>query len=223
MSNATLPEILPVFPLSGVLLLPGMLLPLHIFEPRYRNMVRDALAGGRHIGMIQPLVPRQDNRPPPGVEQDAPELYAVGCAGLLEYDQLAPDGRYLIHLRGMCRFRIAGELPLHEGYRRVRVDVSEFAADGEEPAGNHDASRLLEALKVHAAARNMQVDWEEARRMPGPALINTLAMSLPYAPPEKQALLEAPDIAARERMLVDLLKLGSMVDPLADPEPIKSN
>lgn len=226
--KAAPPEILPLFPLSGVLLLPGMLLPLHIFEPRYRNMVRDALAEGRHIGMIQPLVPRQDNRPPPGAVQDAPELYAVGCAGLIEFDQLAPDGRYLIHLRGICRFRSAGELALneryrHEGYRRVRADYSEFAADGEELEGNHDASRLLEALEAHSAGRNLQLDWEEARQMPGPALVNSLAMSLPYAPPEKQALLEAPDIAARESMLIDLLKLGSMVDPLADPEPIKSN
>lgn len=223
MAKAAPPEILPLFPLTGVLLLPGMLLPLNIFEPRYCNMVRDALAGGRHIGMIQPLVPRQDNRPPPGVEPEAPELYAVGCAGLLEHHQLAPDGRYLIHLRGMCRFRIAEELPLHEGYRRVRADFAEFAADGEEPEGNHDAARLLEALEVYAAGRSLRMDWEQARRMPGPALIDSLAVSLPYAPPEKQALLEAPDIAARESMLIDLLKLGSTVDPLADPEPVKPN
>ena len=217
------PEILPIFPLTGVLLLPGMLLPLQIFEPRYLNMVRDALDGGRHVGMIQPVVPRQDNRPAPGSEQETPELYAVGCAGLLEHHQQSPDGRYLIHLRGVIRFRIAEELPLHEGYRRVRADYGEFAADAEEPGMEHDPALLMEALQAYAERQNLRLDLEEARSLRGPMLINSLAASLPYTPPEKQALLEAPSLAERERLLIDLLTLGSAVDPLADPEPPKVN
>lgn len=200
-----------------------MLLPLHIFEPRYRNMVRDALAGGRHLGMIQPVLPRQDNRPPPGDNQETPELYAVGCAGLLEHHETSPDGRFLIHLRGAIRFRIVEELPLHEGYRRVKADYGEFAADREEPELRHDPALLLEALEAYVQARNIRMDWEEARGLAGPTLINNLSMSLPYSPPEKQALLEAPSLAEREHRLIDLLKLGSAVDPLADPEPPRFN
>lgn len=223
MSESALPRILPVFPLTGVLLLPGMLLPLHIFEPRYLNMVRDALAEGRYIGMIQPVVPRQDNRPPSGAEREHPELYAVGCAGSLEAHQETPDGRYLIHLRGQSRFRVTEELPLHEGYRRVRADYAEFAGDSGEPESAHDPARLLEAFAAYAKAREMRVDAEELRRLPGPELVNSLAMSLPYAPAEKQALLEAKTLAERETTLIDLLTIGSPVDPLDNPVPPRPN
>ena len=217
------PETLPVFPLTGVLLLPGMVLPLHIFEPRYRAMVADALAGGGHIGMVQPFVPRQDNRPAPGAEPDTPELYRVGCAGRLEQHHETPDGRYLIHLRGVTRFRIAEELPLQEGYRRVRAEYAEFAADDGECEGEFDPAALLEAFAGFARERGLQVDWEELRRMPGAVLLNSLAMSLPFAPPEKQALLEAHGPSGREQVLLSLLKLGSTVDPHADPAPQKAN
>ena len=223
MSESALPQILPVFPLTGVLLLPGMLLPLHIFEPRYRNMVRDALAAERHIGMIQPVVPRRDNRPPSGAEQEHPELYTVGCAGRLETHQEGPDGRYLIHLRGQSRFRIAEELPLHEGYRRVRADYARFAADSGEPESAHDPARLLEAFAAYTRAREMRVDMEELRGLPGPVLVNSLAMSLPYAPAEKQALLEAANLAERETTLIDLLTIGSPVHPLDNPVPPQPN
>ncbi len=122
MTDSSPPEIIPLFPLTGVLLLPGMLLPLHIFEPRYRAMVSGAMQEGGHIGMVQPLLPRQDNHPPPGAELETPNLYPVGCAGRLEQHQESPDGRILIQLRGIIRFRIVEELPLHEGHRRARAD-----------------------------------------------------------------------------------------------------
>ncbi len=210
-----LPRVLPVFPLTGVLLLPGGQLPLHIFEPRYRNMVADALQAGGHIGIIQPLTPRQDNRPPPGAEGETPPLYEVGCAARLEGHEQAPDGRYLIRLRGLQRFRIARELPQHGGYRRVEAEYGEFAGDSAEVVAELDNAPLLAALAVYSAEKGIAVDWEQLRPLAGAVLLTTLAMAMPYAPPEKQALLEAPTLAERERTLISLLKIGTTVDPEA--------
>src|SRR5574341_2163623 len=123
------PAVLPVFPLSGVLLLPGMWLPLHIFEPRYRNLAEDAWAGARHIGMVQPVVPRQDNRPPPGAPPENPEIYPVGCAGLIDQLERTEDGRFHLQLQGITRFRIVRELALQRGYRRVEADYGPYAGD----------------------------------------------------------------------------------------------
>jgi uncharacterized protein len=113
--HVTLPEILPVFPLTGVLLLPGTTLPLHIFEPRYRNMVEDVLEGDKIFGMIQPVVPRQDNRPLPGAETETPELYKIGCAGYIESWEKFSDGRFFVQLKGLNRFRYEEELPHNRG------------------------------------------------------------------------------------------------------------
>src|SRR5262245_59168458 len=123
------PEVLPVFPLTGSLLLPGNFLPLNVFEVRYRNMVADALEGERFIGMIQPLVPSPDNWPALFPPTENPELYRVGCAGRIERCEPQADGRYLIVLRGVSRFRVRQELPLVRGYRRVLADYGDFASD----------------------------------------------------------------------------------------------
>src|SRR3954471_17502667 len=112
-----LPEIIPVFPLTGSLLLPGNLLPLNIFETRYRNLVADALEGDQLIGMIQPFTPRQDNWVESAESPESPEIYTVGCVGRIEECEPQDDGRYLIVLRGLSRFRVHQELPLHRGYR----------------------------------------------------------------------------------------------------------
>lgn len=222
--DAPPPGTLPVFPLTGVLLLPGMLLPLHIFEPRYRNMVADALMEGGHIGMIQPVVPRQDNRPPPGAEREHPELYAVGCAGLLEHHEQTPDGRYLIHLRGVSRFRVKEELPLRNSYRRVSADYAPFAADLEEPSRELEPAPLVAAFRAFSERNGMTVNWEEVDKLPGIVLLNSLSMSLPYAPQEKQALLEAASPEARAETLIALLEgMGTTVDPLEPPEPSGAN
>ncbi|NIP71952.1 MAG: hypothetical protein GWO16_02480, partial [Gammaproteobacteria bacterium] len=109
MHRNPLPEIVPIFPLTGVLLLPGMFLPLHIFEPRYRNMVADARAADGYIAMVQPVVPRQDNAPPPDAPPENPEVYPVGCLGHMERCEQTPDGRYAITLRGISRFRLHEE------------------------------------------------------------------------------------------------------------------
>jgi Lon protease-like protein len=203
-----LPSILPVFPLTGSLLLPGTWLPLNIFEPRYRNLVADALEGDRHIGMIQPVVPGRDNRPDPDADPDHPELYAVGCAGVIDQAERQPDGRYLILLKGLCRFRIRRELPLHRGYRRVEAGYAEFDTDLHEPLSEIDPAPLLASLKAFAARHDLSFDLQRLRLMPGVSLLNGLAVALPFAPGEKQALLEAEDLAERREMLLSLMGMG---------------
>jgi len=201
-------DVLPVFPLTGSLLLPGNFLPLNIFEPRYRNLVEDALDGHRLIGMIQPLVPRNDNRPDLDAEPDRPDLYAIGCVGRIEESELQEDGRYLILLRGLTRFRIDEELPLHRGYRQVRASTDEFKDDLVEPRRELDPARLLAALEVFAERHQLSFEMERLRLMPGVTLLNGLAVALPFAPGEKQALLEAGDLADREELLLSLMGMG---------------
>jgi Lon protease-like protein len=208
MMAATPSTILPVFPLTGSLLLPGNLLPLNVFEPRYRNMVADALEGERHIGMIQPLVPRQDNWVEAAQQEDHPELYAVGCSGRIEQSELQPDGRYLILLRGVSRFRIQSELPLHRGYRRVMADDSEFAADRDELNVLLNPARLIRSLHAFGERHELQFDFDLLASVPGISLLNGLSVALPFRPAEKQALLEAADPAVREELLLTLMGMG---------------
>ncbi|HXG53047.1 MAG TPA: LON peptidase substrate-binding domain-containing protein [candidate division Zixibacteria bacterium] len=214
--NRPLPEILPVFPLTGVLLLPGTVLPLHIFEPRYRNMVEDALERDRIFGMIQPLVPQQDNRPLPGAEEQRPELYRVGCAGYIESWERLPDGRFFLNLRGLNRFRCAEELPLHRGYRRVRADYREFPDHAPIEGWRCAREPLLSALADYGRARGLEVHPAQAERFTDIELINLIGVSLPFHPAEKQALLEAATLKDRETLLVDLLRLGAR-SPGGDP------
>ena len=203
-----LPDMLPVFPLSGALLLPGSTIPFHIFEQRYRNMMEDALAERLPIGLLQPFVPQQDNRPLPGAELQLPDLYQVGCAGHLQRCEKTEDGRYLIVLLGVSRFRILEELPLQRGYRRVRADFREFAADRRTPPVQPDAERLLEALAVFGRHHRIQFDVASLRSAAPLPLLNGLSMSLPFTAAEKQALLEAPDVAEREKLLLTLLGMN---------------
>ncbi len=204
-----LPEVLPVFPLTGVLLLPGTALPLQVFEPRYRNLLEDVLAAERVFGMIQPFVPRQDNRPLPGAEPDAPELYGAGCAGYVEHSEQAPDGRYLIRLRGRQRFRVLKELPLQRGYRRVRADYGAFPQDADPPGDFRcERERLTAALLAYAKNRGMKIETERLASLSDLDLIDSAATGLPFHPSEKQALLEAPTLAERASVLLGLLELG---------------
>ena len=205
-----LPEILPIFPLTGVVLLPGTMLPLHIFEPRYRNMVEDALNSEKVFGMIQPFVPRNDNRgPQPGAENETPDLYKVGCAGYIEKSEKLPDGRYFVQLKGINRFRLAEEISLQRGYRRVKAVYGEFADASIEESWHCQRSAVLEALALYGKAHGMQVRPDQAARFSDLELINLLGVSLPFHPAEKQALLEAPSLRDRESMLIDLLRLGA--------------
>ena len=211
-ASKDLPEILPIFPLTGTLLLPGTMLPLHIFEPRYRNMIDDALAGQKVFGMIQPVVPRQDNRPLPGAEKDSPDLYRVGCAGYIEKWEKSPDGRYMIQLRGLNRFRTEAELPLHRGYRRVKADYAVFADSQEEKEWHCNRTALSGALEQYGRSQGFQVELSQLEKIGDSDLINGLAVALPLHPAEKQALLEALSLGERENILLDLLKLGGASD-----------
>jgi Lon protease-like protein len=203
-----LPEILPVFPLTGVLLLPGTVLPLHIFEPRYRNMVEDALAGDRVFGMVQPVVPQHDNRPLAGAENQSPDLYRIGCAGHIDEWEKFSDGRFFIHLKGINRFRFERELPVTRGYRRVLAIYRDFA-DSSQEDWTCERQEVLDALAYYGQSQGMQVNPEQASRFSDLELVNLLGVSLPFHPAEKQALLEAPTLKEREKMLINLLRLST--------------
>jgi Lon protease-like protein len=206
--EAPLPVVLPVFPLTGSLLLPGNWLPLNVFEPRYCNMVEDAMRGGRWIGMIQPFTPQQDNWPalePPAAD---PELYRVGCAGHIETCEHQPDGRYLILLRGRSRFRVRCELAPRRGYRQVDAEYAEFAADLAEPLVEIDPAPLLRAVRAFGKAQGLSFDLDVLADLSGVALLNGLAVALPFQPAEKQALLEAPGPHERQELLLAMMSMG---------------
>jgi uncharacterized protein len=203
----TLPATLPIFPLPGALLLPGGKLPLQIFEPRYLAMTRDALASGRLIGMIQPL--RQDSENE-GLVSHAAELYPIGCAGRITAYSETDDGRYLITLTGICRFAIQRELPTAGGYRRVVPDFARFRADMDAAATvNVDRQRLLKALHAYFAYQKISIDPAAVVEIPDDKLVTSLAMVCPFEAKEKQALLEAADLAERSRVMTALLELGA--------------
>jgi uncharacterized protein len=195
-----LPPTLPIFPLPGVLLLPRGKLPLNIFEPRYLAMTEEALHGDRLIGMVQPL------------EEDAggdqPPVFPVGCAGRMTQFSETEDGRYLITLTGICRFRIERELPLFCGYRRVAPDYSAYRSDFDIDPVNFDRGRLLSALKVYLKLKQLSAEWDSIENAPGERLITCLSMICPFAPREKQALLESPSLAERAKVLTVLLEMA---------------
>lgn len=197
-----LPATLPVFPLSGVLLLPRGKLPLNIFEPRYLAMTQDALGAGRLIGMIQP---RRADDP-----AEAPELYEVGCAGRISQFAETDDGRFLITLTGVCRFAILGEIASMRGYRRAQVDWGRFRDDlAPPPAVELDRDALIERLKRYFAVQGIKADWNSIRATPDERLVTTLAMICPFEPGEKQGLLECPTLADRSEMLAALLDMAA--------------
>jgi Lon protease-like protein len=195
-----LPQVIPVFPLPGSILLSRGQLPLNVFEPRYLNMVDDAMAGDRIIGLIQPQTSALEPQPP---------LARVGCAGRITSFNETSDGRYLITLTGVCRFRVTGELQVRTPYRQVRADFAPFEPDlrAPDPAADFDRDSFLDALRPYLEHRGLNVDWDTAEAAPQEALINSLAMALPFEPPEKQALLEAETLDARARALTALLRI----------------
>lgn len=194
---------LPIFPLTGVLLLPGGRLPLNVFEPRYLNMVNDALSRDRMIGMVQPRERHRD--PIPG---DA-EIFPVGCAGRIVSFAETEDSRILITLMGTSRFRVASEAPSPRGYRRVVADFGPFAADLDGEAGQIDGrDQLLTTLKAYFRVRGMDADWETIENAADDALVTSLSMACPFDPDEKQALLECDTTAERGRMLAALMEMA---------------
>ena len=208
---AEMPAPIPVFPLQGALLLPGARLPLNIFEPRYLAMIDDALAGHRTIGMIQPKEPEQT------VASDHPPLHGIGCAGRIVSFEETGDGRYLIGLRGLCRFDVAEELALHNGYRRVRPDYEPWAGDfGPPEDAAIDREKLGGALKAYLAARQLGADWEAIDKTSTGELISIVAMVCPFSPLEKQALLQSRTLTERAETIISMLTMDSAGTPAPD-------
>jgi Lon protease-like protein len=211
-----LPQVIPVFPLDGVLLLPQGMLPLNIFEPRYLNMIDDVMAGDRIIGMIQTAASAEGA----AGERSRPSLAQVGCAGRITSYAETPDGRYLITLTGVCRFRIGPELSTQTPYRQVRADFSAYGQDlaEVEPAEAEERPALISALRTYLERRGLAVDWKMADEAPLEALVNSLAMALPFDAAEKQALLEAETLTDRRLALTALLRIdGAMDDDTPTP------
>ncbi|MBR0958639.1 LON peptidase substrate-binding domain-containing protein [Bradyrhizobium japonicum] len=212
---ADLPEIVPVFPLPGALLLPRGQMPLNIFEPRYLAMVDDSFRDGhRLIGMIQPDVAHSPKN------SDKPALFRVGCVGRITQLAESGDGRYILELTGVARFKVVEELEVLTAYRQCKVDFFAFVDDFTARMGEDKVDReaLLAVLADFLKANNLKVDWEGVESAPNEALVNALAMMSPYGPAEKQAMLEAPDLKTRAEILIavtemDLAKKRTSGDP----------
>ncbi|MFM7444106.1 MAG: LON peptidase substrate-binding domain-containing protein [Tabrizicola sp.] len=199
--NIDLPDTIPVFPLPGAMLLPRGHLPLHIFEPRYLAMIEDCMkTPSRLIGMICP-------RETPGGEK---RLQAIGCAGRLTAFSETEDGRYMITLTGISRFRIREEVQGFTPYRRCLVDWSAFARDlgPAESDPGLDRPALMESLQRYFQAEGLSTDWDSLQDAEPELLINALSMLSPFSAEDKQALLEAPDLVTRRETLVTLIEFA---------------
>ncbi|MBZ9773043.1 MULTISPECIES: LON peptidase substrate-binding domain-containing protein [unclassified Mesorhizobium] len=197
-----LPSTVPIFPLEGALLLPGGRMPLNIFEPRYLQMVDEAIAGSRLIGVIQPSLDgalRGDGEP---------ELCNVGCAGRIIAFSESGDGRYLISLQGVCRFRIAHELTVKTPFRQCKPAPFLADLDEDQAANEIDRPSLLKAFRAYLQANDLEADWESVSRAENAMLVNALSMMAPYGPAEKQALLEAADLKTRAETLIAITEMA---------------
>ncbi len=198
---ADIPEIVPVFPLSGALLLPRGQLPLNIFEPRYLAMIDDAMRGDKLIGMIQPSRNSSD--------ETIPELARIGTLGRITTWAESDDDRLLITLAGITRFQVAAELTDNTPYRMVRAGYEDFADDliYDPDSERIDRDRLLATLKDFVEAQDLSVDWADISEASDEALVNGLSMLSPYGPDEKQALLEVREIGERAELLIALTEM----------------
>jgi Lon protease-like protein len=197
---------LSIFPLGGALLLPRGFLPLHIFEPRYRALVSDALARDRKIAMIQPQVGQED--------PDHPRLFGVGCVGKIEQVEALPDGCFNLILRGLTRFRLLGENDVATPFRQVTGDVESFAADEIEPEPLAHVVRadIEDAARTFVDAHGYDLNWEDLERLDDETLVNGLSQAIPFDLLAKQALLEAVDLAERADLLAELLRFSAAGD-----------
>ncbi|MGA1801876.1 LON peptidase substrate-binding domain-containing protein [Rhizobium sp. HT1-10] len=193
-----LPQAVPIFPLSGALLLPGGQLPLNVFEPRYLAMFDAAISGNRLIGMIQPALTEPS---------ESGQLAHVGCLGRITSFAETGDGRYMVSLTGICRFRLIDEVSGHHPFRTFRI--APFIADlkSEDEEGSVDRPALLSAFKAYLEANKLEADWESVERAGNMTLVNSLAMMAPFEPAEKQALLEAPDLKTRAETFVAITEI----------------
>jgi len=203
---ADLPQVLPVFPLRGAILLPRATLSLNVFEPRYLALVDFALSTERLIAVVQPAPEAGSGESPPGKSS---ALRHVGCAGRITAFNEGDDGRVLITLAGIARFQLSQDVASEQPFRLCHVDFGGYTADftcghGEEDV---DRPRLLATLKNYLAANNLNADWDRIDSASNERLVNTLSILSPYGPEEKQALLEAADLKARAEALVALAEM----------------
>lgn len=202
-SGADIPPVVPLFPLAGALLLPGGQLPLNIFEPRYLAMTDAAIGGERVIGMIQPALdaPESSARPP---------LCGIGCLGRITQFSETGDGRYSIALSGVSRFHVVEELSVTTPFRQAKISVEGFSDLLEPHHGEEsvDRSALLRTFRDYLTANDLEADWESVNRASNASLVTALSMMSPWGPPEKQALLECPDHAARARTLIAITEMA---------------
>jgi Lon protease-like protein len=205
-----LPPELPLFPLRGAILLPRATLPLNVFEPRYLEMVDDVMRGERLIGIIQPDEPTESaDRKIESPKGNSSPLKKVGCAGRVTTYQELDDGRILLTLTGIARFRLNEQLETERPYRRARVDWSDYSWDFSAGLGEEDVDReaLLRVLRRYLDANRMQADWPIILKSSSEFLVNALSVMSPYGAEEKQALLEAPDLKVRAEVLVALAEM----------------
>jgi Lon protease-like protein len=213
-----LPSVVAIFPLPGALLLPRGQMPLNIFEPRYLAMIDDAFRSGtRIIGMIQP------DPAHPGQDENKPRLFGIGCVGRISQLAESGDGRYLIQLTGVARFRVEEELALGTPYRQCRVTYQPFIDDFTARKGEDEVDRkaVLRALADFLKANNLKADWGGIENAPNEALVNALAMMSPYGPAEKQALLEAPDLKTRAEILIAVTEIELAKGKTGETPPLQ--
>lgn len=189
-----------IFPLAGALLLPGMELPLHIFEPRYRAMIQDALARDRRIGMIQP---REDG--------PKPALFDMGCLGHISQVEALDDGRFNIVLKGLARFRVIRELEVATPFRQIDADV-EQAPEADEVLAAIERAALEKEAKHFADALGYVVDWTAISRLDDMSLVNGIAQIAPFDPAAKQTLLEADTLSERSERVIQLMQIVGRID-----------
>jgi len=199
-----LPKELIVFPLPGALLLPNGRLPLNIFEPRYLNMVEDALGQQRLIGMVQTRDPHE------GLVPDGSDLFNVGCAGRIVSFAETSDGRFMLTLEGMCRYRILSETEGVRGYRRMKVDFSQFKGDLVDNDWRLERETFLPVLRRYFEARGIGVEWKAIEAAPDHLLIASLGMMCPFDLKEKQALIEAPTVADMADLMRSLMEMATL-------------
>jgi Lon protease-like protein len=218
-----LPASIPVFPLSGVLMLPRGILPLNIFEPRYCNMASDAITNDRIIGVVQPVDPEEVPITPQGriknLNGEKLPLYSMGCAGKITSYQESQDGHFQLSLTGICRFKLGNEIQTTRGYRRFEADWSEFKSDYDVSEIALDCRNLLAAMQRYFEKNGMSVDWTAIDGAEDEWLINALAMSSPFTPAEKQALLEAENLNSRCDVLTAIAEMASYALDGSDLRP----
>lgn len=201
-----LPSVLPIFPLSGAVVLPGVQLPLNIFEPRYLAMVQAALASDHLIGMVQPRT--QDT-------EEAPSIHRIGCAGRITSYSETNDGRIILVLTGLCRFLVIDELPMQAGFRRVKPDWQPYALDLEEVETTlAEREHFMGSLRAFCDQRSVQVPWDDLGKMADADLINLLCAHLPLEAEDKQALLETVQLDERAALMRGLMEMSAQASRL---------